>query len=361
MRCPTLAFPGSPLAAFAALALLLAGLPAGAQTARDEAGMAHGEHRGAEAHHTSAITGVAVPAPLGESKVGVLVMAHGGRDEWNASVEEALAPLRREVPTALALGMAARATLEAGIDSLRAAGVERVAVVRMFLSGTSFRTQTDYLLGLSDEVPSYYMHHDAQGKMIHGEHAHGLDVPPPIDTEGLTVLTHDDGLKAWRGIGRILEARVLALSSDPTRERILVLAHGMGSEQANRAVLDDMSRALDGLQEARGFSAVVPETLREDWPEARAAAEARIRGFMYEARAAGETVLVIPFRLSGFGPYAKVLEGWDYRAGEALLPHPAVSDWALEKAGGIACAEGWSHPALSCPLAAITQEADRGN
>jgi hypothetical protein len=82
---------------------------------------------------------------------------------------------------------------------------------------------------------------------------------------------------------------------------------------------------------------------------------------MYEARAAGETVLVIPFRLSGFGPYAKVLEGWDYRAGEALLPHPAVSDWALEKAGGIACAEGWSHPALSCPLAAITQEADRGN
>jgi sirohydrochlorin ferrochelatase len=340
------------------LACALAGLlllPAGGLSAQHTGAHASGHPAETE------VSGVAVPAPLGPSKVGVLVMAHGGRDAWNASVEEALAPLRRQVPTALALGMAARATLEAGIDSLRAAGVERVALVRMFLSGTSFRDQTDYLLGLSAEPPAHYMHHDAQGKMVHGEHAANLDVPEPIDTRGLTVLTHDDGLKAWRGVGRILAERSAALSVDPARERVLILAHGMGSEADNRAVLDDMARAVEGLQEEMGFAAVVPETLREDWDEARQEAEARIHTFMGDAHDAGHTVLVVPFRLSGFGPYAKVLDGWEYRAGEALLPHPAVSDWALEKAGGIACLHGWRHPALQCPADRIADEAAIGN
>lgn len=314
----------------------------------------HGAHAPAE------ITGVAVPAPLGDSKVGVLVMAHGGKDAWNASVDEALAPLRQEIPTALAFGMAARATLEAGIDSLRAAGVERIAVVRMFLSGTSFRGQTDYLLGLSAEVPHHYMHHGPDGSMIHGEHAAGLEIPPAIDTGGLEVLTHDDGLKDWSRVGRILEARAMALSANPAEERVMVLAHGMGDDEANQAVLDDLGRAVTGLEEM-GFAAVVPETLREDWPEARAEAEARIHTFMESAEAAGHTVLVIPFRLSGFGPYAKILEGWDYRAGEGLLPHPSLTDWARERAGSVACSQGWSHPALTCPSSVMTEEANTGN
>ena len=37
---------------------------------------------------------------------------------------------------------------------------------------------------------------------------------------------------------------------------------------------------------------------------------------------------VVPFRVSGFGPYARVLEGLDYEAsGQGLLPHANVSKW----------------------------------
>ena len=105
--------------------------------------------------------------------VGVLVMAHGGSDEWNTSVAAALEPLRDELPLALAFGMADRATLEAGLDSLRERGLTRIAVVRMFLSGASFRQQTDYLLGLSDQPPHMYMHHGPEGHVMipaHGAH-----------------------------------------------------------------------------------------------------------------------------------------------------------------------------------------------
>ncbi|GEM_PF-2874250 len=39
-------------------------------------------------------------------------------------------------------------------------------------------------------------------------------------------------------------------------------------------------------------------------------------------------MLVIPFRLHGFGPYAEVLEGLDYRSdGMGFLPDSRITDW----------------------------------
>lgn len=46
----------------------------------------------------------------------------------------------------------------------------------------------------------------------------------------------------------------------------------------------------------------------------RAAAEERIRAFVARAAAEGGTAIVIPFRVQGFGPYAKVLDGLPYRS-----------------------------------------------
>ena len=70
------------------------------------------------------------------------------------------------------------------------------------------------------------------------------------------------------------------------------------------------------------------ETLREDWPDKRALAEARIRAFVSRAHDEGGTAIVIPFRVQGFGPYAQVLEGLDYTSdGKGLIPHPEVTRW----------------------------------
>ena len=167
-----------------------------------------------------------------------------------------------------------------------------------------------------------------------------MTLPPPIAVEGLQIATHDDGINDWIGIRSIIGERVQAHSTDPARERVLVLAHGMGDEAENQAVLDDLAEATEPLDRL-GFASVRPETLREDWAEARALAEARITAFMRDSAAADHAVIVVPFRLSGFGPYAKVLEGFDYRAADGLLPHESISEWVMERAASIARAQGW--------------------
>src|SRR5688500_17876784 len=123
------------------------------------------------------------------SPFGVLVMAHGGTPEWDTAIAASAADLPEGMPTAIAYGMADPATLAQALDSLRSIGVERVAVVRMFVSGASFLPQTEYLLGLSAEPPAFFM-------PSHGSHAGGRGAaaagPPQPIAHGLEVATHPE-------------------------------------------------------------------------------------------------------------------------------------------------------------------------
>lgn len=285
------------------------------------------------------------PAPSAQSPTGILVMAHGGGPEWNARVDTALEALRARAPVALAFGMADRHTLQAGIDSLRQAGVDRVAVVRMFLSGDSFRDQTLYLLGLSAEPPAVFLHHGAHGG--HGGASAG-GPPPPVDLGGVTVATHDDGLMDWSGVGTILLERARSAGAETDGAGVLLIGHGMGDDSENRAVLDRMEAAVLPLRRV-GLEPVAVETLREDWPDARADAEARIREWVLTAMGESGAPVVLPFRLTGFGPYAEVLEGLEYRAGQGLLPHPSIARWIEERATAVACEANWGPPVASRP------------
>jgi len=131
----------------------------------------------------------------------------------------------------------------------------------------------------------------------------------------------------------VLADRALDLSSDPTREEVLVLAHGPGDDGENDRWLAHMDRRADAIRRAAPFARVQVATLREDWPEKRAPAEAAVRAFVTSAGAAGHTAIVVPFRVSGFGSYAEVLDGLDYVAdGRGLLPHPAVTRWVDRQA-----------------------------
>jgi hypothetical protein len=273
-----------------------------------------------------------------ESSFGVLVMAHGGTPEWDAAIAEAAVPLAHELPTAVAYGMADPHTLTAALDSLREKGVERVAVVRMFVSGASFIDQTEYLLGLSADPPAFFMpSHGARG----GGHAAGPHGPPPQISHGLTVATHLDGMVDAEETHRIFAERAVALSSDPASESVLLIAHGMGDQREN----DELLRAMQGIERLVAqtpFHAVRSATLREDWPPAREIAEREIRAFVESENQAGRRVLVLPVRLSGFGPYADVLEGLEYTGGGALLPHGDVSAWLRRTAVSIAREQGWT-------------------
>jgi sirohydrochlorin ferrochelatase len=270
------------------------------------------------------------------NRVGVLVMAHGASPEWNASVDEGLASLREEIPTVIAFGMADPTTLRAGLDSLAAAGVRRVAVVRMFLSGSSFLDQTRYLLGLSDARPHHFV----------GDLGTEDTEPTPVPHD-LSLVTHEAGIVSSPRVAKILRDRVDALSIDPSSESVLIVAHGMRGESENDALLRAMHHAAEGVREM-GFRYVGTETLREDWKDERVAASRRIRAFVERESAEGRRVLVVPLRLSGFGPYADVLENLSYSAGKSLLPHPEIDAWVRETAARIFCDRAWTNPLEAC-------------
>ncbi|MCA1749698.1 MAG: hypothetical protein LC634_09300, partial [Sphingomonadales bacterium] len=130
--------------------------------------------------------------------------------------------------------------------------------------------------------------------------------------------------------------RARALSSDPARESVLILAHGPGDDAENARWLANMESQSAAVRALAPFRAVQVETLREDWPEERAAAETRIRGFVEAAAREDGRALVIPYRLSGFGPYAEVLEGLTYVSdGRGLLPSDEVANWVRRQAAAL--------------------------
>lgn len=140
-------------------------------------------------------------------------------------------------------------------------------------------------------------------------------------------LSHE-GLADVSGMGRVLADRAAALSTAPAREDVLVLAHGPGDDGENARWLAKLDERAQAIRALAPFRRVEVETLREDWPDKRAAAEQRIRAFVTRASAEGGKAIVLPFRVQGFGPYAKVLTGLDYISdGKGLIPHPEVGAW----------------------------------
>lgn len=279
---------------------------------------------------------------------GLLVMAHGGDAAWDAAVEEAVAPLRTRYPTAIAFGMAYPALLQRGLDELAAQGVERVAVVRLFIDGRSFLHQTEYLFGLRDDPPPYFILHHHGPAVPHG-HGHGAGhgghhgTPAPL-VHDLEIAMSQDGLMQAEELAAVLASRAREVSIDPANESVLLLAHGPGDDVYNARWIVAMERMAGAIREL-GFHSVRAETLREDWPEPRAFAERTIRAFVTAETEAGRDVIVVPFRVQGFGPYHRVLAGLTYRPAKAgLLPHEAITAWIEREYHAIVERMGWYTP-----------------
>lgn len=277
-----------------------------------------------------AALGLAMPvrAQAPAKDYGVLVMAHGGGEAWNREVSEALAPLRAQQPLEIAFGMADAASLQEGVRKLEAQGVHRVGVVRLFVSGESWYQRTAQILGLEAGAPARPAADPHAAHAGHGGHSMEFW---KIDSQSAFVMSKD-GLMDAPEMGQVLAARATGLSRLPAREDVLILAHGPaddGEDARWRAQLDERAAAVRAL----GFRTVRVETLREDWPDKRKAAEARIRDYVAGAQRDGGRAIVIPFRVQGFGPYAQVLEGLDYASdGRGLVPHPALVAWVQRQA-----------------------------
>jgi len=276
------------------------------------------------------LLGLGVPsAARAEDEFGVLVMAHGGGEAWNREVEAMLKPLSQEFPLEIAFGMADPNSIQAAANRLEQNGVDRIGVIRLFISGESWRERTEQILSLRPGAPARPSGHDHAGAGEHGGHDMALW---RIDSDARFAISME-GLAEAPEMGAVLAERASALSTDPARESVLVLAHGPGDDAENERWIAEIGERTDAVRALAPFRAVRAETLREDWPEKRAASEERIRAFVEEALRDDGRVLVIPYRVSGFGPYARVLEGLSYVADRrGLLPSDEVRQWVRRQA-----------------------------
>ncbi|MGQ0766920.1 MAG: sirohydrochlorin chelatase [Gemmatimonadota bacterium] len=258
-----------------------------------------------------------------ESDFGVLVMAHGGTDQWNRAVSDAVAPLQERELIEVAFGMADPRTLQDAVSRLESRGARRIGVVRLFISGDSWHERTRQILGLIPGAP------ERPADWAQGTHHHGR---APMAYWRLksdaSFAVSRDGLADAELAGQILVDRVRKLSRHPGREAVIIIAHGPGDDRENERWISEIDARAAAVREALPLQRVAVMTLREDWPDKRADAEQRIRSFVKSNRQAGSTTIVVPFRLFGFGPYARVLQGLDYVADSTgLMPHPGVTRW----------------------------------
>lgn len=255
---------------------------------------------------------------------GVMIMAHGGSDEWNAHLAAAVEPLSARFPVELALGMADAGSMEAAVRRLESRGVRHVGVVRVFVSGESWYDRTLQILGLQHGAPP----------KAEAEHAHvgSAQMRMPmgfwkVDTD-VAFHVSIDGLADAVEMDEVLTARLRGLSMEPENEVVAVIAHGPGDDAENERWIAKIKQRIGSAREQLGVRDVRVFTLREDWPDRRKAAEREIRSYIAHANSRGWTPIVVPFRVQGFGPYERVLGELEYRAdGLGLLPHPNVALW----------------------------------
>jgi sirohydrochlorin ferrochelatase len=273
------------------------------------------------------------PCALAQDDFGVLVMAHGGIDEWEQGVLDTVSPLQEKYPLEVAFGMADAYSLQEAVIRLEDQGVNDIAVVRLFISGESWYERTSQILGLQEGAPDrpapsstseHHSHHDGHGGMTEAP-THRMEFWQ-LQSQSDFVLS-DEGLADAEEMTQVLLARAQNLSENPALEDILILAHGPENDEENIRWIEAITERAQPVLE-HGFNRVKVTSLREDWQEKRVAAEQQIREFVSTASAEGRTAIVIPYRVHGFGPYAEVLEGLDYKADEqGLIPHKGVSDW----------------------------------
>lgn len=260
---------------------------------------------------------------------GVLVMAHGGGAQWNAAVEAAIGDLESQYPVALAFGMADAGSLERAVRQLEAQGVRHVGVVRLFISGESWYERTQQILGNQSGAPD-------KARAL----AEQANLPPMAMPMGFWEIETDlefhlsqEGLADAEEMDQVLVSRIAALSENPANEVVVVLAHGPGDDAENQRWINKISERTRQAHQQLALSDVRVFTLREDWEDKRVAAEQQIRSFMEQASARGQDVIVVPYRVMGFGPYHEVLAGLDYRADETgLVPHENVDQWLVNQA-----------------------------
>lgn len=255
--------------------------------------------------------------PPTRDELGVVVLAHGADWFWNEAMRSALAGPRARGPLAFAFSMADPPIIERAVRELEAEAVRGIVVVRVFAMTSSFAHTVEHLLGA--DVHGSAGGHDAHDE--HGDHGgpHGHGAAPPAWVAAPRIRSAIPartlgGVEDAPEFAAALLASARSVSTDPAAETVILVAHGRGEDEADRHWMDTLASLAQQMRATGGaaFRAIDYATWREDWPEKRAPAVARIRAMVEAAQRDGGRVLVVPARLNGRGSADRFLEGVDF-------------------------------------------------
>ncbi len=248
-------------------------------------------------------------------RIGVLIMPHGSTRPYNDGLKRVIAPLKKQYRVEMAPGMGDPLILEQAVRRLENEGITHIVFVRMYALKNHMKARTDYILGLSDEPP----------KRGHGS------LPQRIRSSA--VFTTFGGYEDSPLIAEILRERILEISKTPSRETVILLAHGRmedESDQRWREVMENNIRLIKA-ELTQPFRDIIAMTLREDWPDKRKEALREIRRAIDQGNEDNGRVLIVSNRLYGSGPYPRLLEGLEFTLnGQGLVPHPNITRWLEE-------------------------------
>ncbi len=261
---------------------------------------------------------------------GILLLAHGGRDDWNRQVLELASAVDASQPVEVAFGMANKRAIQDALDRLSERGVGEVVAVPLFISShSSVMRATEYLLGSRDEAPPQL---EAFARMGARRAADDSDFDWTTPIEAAVPISVTTALDGHALVAEILLSRALDVSERPEEEVVVVVAHGPTSDEDNYLWLENMDILVERMRPRTRFSRIECLTVRDDASDpVRERATAELRAVVDRVLQEGKSALIVPLLLSYGGIEVGIrrrLEGLPYRmADQALLPDERLSEW----------------------------------
>lgn len=186
-----------------------------------------------------------------KASTGILLLAHGGSAGWNSQVLKLADEVNKEMPVEVAFGMATKRTIQESIDKLAARGVKEILAVPLFISSySSVITSTEYLLGLRKDAPAdlaRFAKMDHSAEMNHSDHAMmsmNASFNPLTPVVSPVPLRMTQALNRHPLVGEILLDRARSVSQEPSREVVVLVAHGPVPDEDNARWLSEDRKSV---------------------------------------------------------------------------------------------------------------------
>lgn len=290
--------------------------------------------------------------PFRTEDLGIVFLAHGSDYHWNDTMREAVASLTDRYKIEFCFSMADPPLIERAVRRLEQRGARRIVVVRVFGLADSFERTVKHTLGLDVEealssrgsldealcspdprLQTNRAPASVAARAQNDHHGHGHVSGPQPRIRSSALLATAGGVEAHPFFASALVDRAKALSKDPARETIVLVAHGSGDDATNerwRRLLESLAAQMR-TNGGANFRAIRTGTWREDWPAKRAPEVAAIRRVVEEAARDGGRALVIPARTAAQGNEREFLKGLGFELGTGFAPHPLFARWVEEK------------------------------